>query len=112
MKPPIIAVGGVIAALSLAAPATSARADSIRNKQWHLDFLNVAQAHRLATGKGVTVAVIDSGVSNHPDLSGSVINGVDFVKKGQNGRTDNTGHGTGMAGLIAGHGKSGNGVLG
>ena len=102
----------VMTAGAVAAPTTVAHADSIRNRQWHLKFLNIAEAHRLATGKGVTVAVIDSGVSRHPDLSGSIIAGTDFIKKGRNGQTDNTGHGTGMAGLIAAHGRSGSGALG
>ena len=97
---------------SVALCGSPAHADEIRNKQWHLSFLKVAEAQRLSTGKGVTVAVIDTGVSNHPDLAGSVSKGTDFVDPGGSGRTDIVGHGTGMAGLIAAHGKNGNGALG
>jgi type VII secretion-associated serine protease mycosin len=86
--------------------------DRFRDLQWHLDYLNVAQAHRISTGKGVIVAVVDSGVSKHPDLAGSILKGKDYVKPGGDGTTDIDGHGTDMAGLIAAHGKNGNGALG
>ncbi|BCJ54030.1 type VII secretion-associated serine protease [Actinoplanes sp. NBRC 14428] len=105
-------IGTLLTICAGMSPITPAYADSIRKEQWHLESLNVVEAHRISTGKGVTVAVIDSGVSKHPDLSGRVIRGTDFVQKGQNGQTDNTGHGTGMAGLIAAHGRSDRGALG
>ncbi|WP_199510570.1 type VII secretion-associated serine protease mycosin [Nucisporomicrobium flavum] len=107
-----VAAGVVVASVGIVAPATSAHADFIRDRQWHLKSLDIAAAHRISTGKGVRVAVIDSGVGRHPDLSGSVLAGFDFVEKGGSGRTDKTGHGTGMAGLIAAHGRSGAGALG
>lgn len=89
-----------------------AHADEWRDRQWHLDYLKIQQAHRLSTGSGVTVAVIDSGVADHRDLAGSVLSGTDFVKSGGDGQTDLTGHGTSMAGLIAAHGAGGRGALG
>jgi type VII secretion-associated serine protease mycosin len=92
-----------------------AAADSIRDRQWHLTYLNVAAAHALSQGEGVTVAVVDSGVNgNHPDLVGNVLPGVNVTGVGEsNGMEDIQGHGTGMAGLIAaqGHGN-GDGALG
>lgn len=56
----------------------------------------------LATGAGVRVAVIDSGVdADHPQLRGQVDKGRDFLHGGPDGRQDCVGHGTGVASLIA-----------
>jgi type VII secretion-associated serine protease mycosin len=102
-------------ALALAsAPAfgSPAFADEIRDLQWHLKFLKVTEAQRISTGKGITVAVLDTGVSKHRDLAGSVLAGTDFVGNGGSGQVDNDGHGTAMATLISAHGKRGNGLLG
>jgi type VII secretion-associated serine protease mycosin len=87
-------------------PSTPAYADNVRDAQWHLGFLNIAEAQRLGNdGAGVTVAVIDSGVdAAHPDLAGNITAGTDFTKPGGDGRLDIDGHGTAMAGLIAAHG--------
>lgn len=63
------------------------------------------------SGKGVTVAVIDTGVSPHTDLvkpRNRIIGFKDFV----NGKTapyDDNGHGTHIAGVIASSGFSSNG---
>ena len=94
-------------------PAPFAQADDdVRSRQWHLDFLNVAEAHTISQGEGVTVALIDTGVAPHPDLDGNVLPGVDFVAGQGDGRRDSAGHGTRMAGIIAAHGRGGHGVLG
>ncbi|GAA2714095.1 type VII secretion-associated serine protease mycosin [Micromonospora olivasterospora] len=56
----------------------------------------------LATGAGVTVAVIDSGVDReHPQLAGRVLDGTDFLDAGGDGSRDCAGHGTGVASIIA-----------
>ncbi|GIF14944.1 type VII secretion-associated serine protease mycosin [Actinoplanes teichomyceticus] len=94
-----------------AVPAGPVRAASIQDRQWHLDYLRVAQAHRLSTGKGVVVAVVDTGVeARHPDLAGRVLDGTDVLTHGD-GRTDRNGHGTGVSGIIAASGGR-NGALG
>lgn len=98
------------AALALATAAAvtmgpAAKADEVRDKQWHLRFLHAKQAARLSQGAGVTVAVVDSGVdARHPDLTGQVLPGTDFMGDSGDGRVDTDGHGTCMASLIAGHG--------
>lgn len=68
-------------------------------------------------GTGVTIAVIDTGIdSSHPDLEGTVIDGVDFssvgVPKGTSGVGSSAFHGTMVASLIAGQGSALSGVIG
>jgi type VII secretion-associated serine protease mycosin len=94
--------------------AFGAEVDGVRSTQWHLDFLSIAQAHQLTTGTGITIGLIDTGVdSTHPDLEGSILRGIVLDPSGQgDGTTDRSGHGTAMAGLIAGHGRGSSGVLG
>lgn len=89
-------------------PAGPAHADRIRDDQWHLRYLQVAEAHRISQGEGVTVAVIDTGVDPHPDLRNNLLPGTDVIPGGKgDGRQDLDSHGTGMAGLIAAHGLGG-----
>lgn len=88
-----------------------AHAESIRAQQWHLDTLHAEEIWQISKGEGVTVAVIDSGVDDkNADLAGRVLDGknLDPVESGDE-HTDYGGHGTGMAGLIAGTGRSGGG---
>ena len=54
------------------------------------------EAWNLATGKGIKIAVIDSGISEHPDLN--VAGGTSFI---DNSYSDSTGHGTLVAGVLA-----------
>jgi serine protease len=87
--------------------------DSVREAQVHLKTLNVPGAWVYASGAGVTVAVIDSGVdATHPDLQGQVLPGLDLVDPKGNGDTDLVGHGTTVAAIIAGRGDDNAGVIG
>ena len=89
-------------------PATPASADSVRDSQtWVLDMLDVQNAWAASNqGKGVTVAVIDSGVNpDVSDLAGSVRSGPDYTGISTRPSDPDWGvHGTWMASLIAGHG--------
>ena len=70
--------------------------------QYELAKLNLPQAHAIATGNGVLIAVVDSGVDvAHPDLAGSVAGTFDAITAA--GELNK--HGTSIAGLIAAHGR-------
>jgi membrane-anchored mycosin MYCP len=67
------------------------------------DMLDIDQAQQFSTGKGVTVAVIDTGVNKHPYLAdgGRLENGGDYIQNDGNALFDCDGHGTIVAGIIA-----------
>lgn len=116
-KRPAAALGGLLAAALVLVPATTAHADTIRDRQWALDALHADQVWPTTRGAGITVAVLDTGVeADHPDLDGNVLEGKDLVGFGaREGDEAWARHGTAMAGIIAGHGHgpgNGDGVLG
>ncbi|MFF1683586.1 MULTISPECIES: type VII secretion-associated serine protease mycosin [unclassified Streptomyces] len=101
----------VFGLLLVGAASAPAQAESIRSEQWYLDDMHAEEMWKVSTGKGVTVAVVDTGVDpTNPDLVGRILPGKDFAP-GSPGdeQTDYDGHGTGMAGLIAGTGAYGGG---
>jgi subtilisin len=71
---------------------------------WCLRLIGLSPGYHVATGKGVKVAVLDTGIDlAHPDFAGRVAEGRNarsFVSK--QGVQDGNGHGTHCAGLVAG----------
>ena len=62
------------------------------------------------SGSGVTVAVLDSGVAADPDLANRILASVNFADARSS--DDPGGHGTHVAGIIAGDGSASNGEFG
>lgn len=73
---------------------------SFADPPWPSEYLRIGDAQKFATGAGVTVAVIDTGVNG----SGRVpaLPGGDFVDAAGDGMSDCDGHGTLTASIIAG----------
>lgn len=75
--------------------------DPMYSKQWHLHNIGVVGAWKETKGSGVTVAVIDTGVTQVRDLEETkFVKGYDFVNDTESAKDDN-GHGTHVAGTIA-----------
>lgn len=71
-------------------------------EQYELGKMRLAEAHRLARGGKVVVAVIDSGIDvAHPDLAGDIAASFDAIGTGVAVHK----HGTAIAGGIAAHGR-------
>ncbi|MFT2020297.1 S8 family serine peptidase [Streptomyces sp. 796.1] len=82
-------------------------ADDFQQRQWHLDAMSARELWTVATGKGVTVAVVDSGVDPVTELRGRVVGSKNFAGEPPPDGGDGNGHGTLMASLISGTGASG-----
>lgn len=94
--------------MGIAGLAPVAVAADVRSRQWYLDAMDAEKIWTSTTGKGVKVAVIDTGVNpDTPSLKGQVLKGMDSAEAKGDETDDYTGHGTTMAELIAGTGAGG-----
>ncbi|MFG2697216.1 type VII secretion-associated serine protease mycosin [Kitasatospora sp. NPDC048407] len=120
--PPRRPLRRLIAALAAAivgwSPAVAQAIETVRSAEWPLDadHFDAEKVWTVTKGEGVTVAVVDSGVSaTHPDLVGQVVPGASFLGDGSDGRSDSSAesHGTAVAGIIAASGgRDGTGMTG
>jgi serine protease len=123
--------------------ATLTPNDTYYNLQWHYyeatGSINVPTAWDISTGRGITVAVIDTGYRPHVDLAASIVGGYDFisdtfVSRDGNGRdsdardpgdwnaagecgagspaSNSSWHGTHVSGTVAARTNNGGGVAG
>jgi Subtilase family len=87
-------------AKSAAAPA--APEEKGPHWQYALSKLKLAEAHALAKGDQVLIAVIDSGIdAGHPELEGMVVDSFDALEADEPPHS----HGTGIAGAIVAHAR-------
>jgi thermitase len=92
--------------------STATTNDPILPQEWQISKIGASTAWNTATGAGIVVAVLDSGVqSNHPDLQANLVPGWN-VYNNNNLTTDVNGHGTAVAGTIAAIGNNGIGDAG
>lgn len=86
--------------------------DPLLERQWNMRVVGAETGWRVGAGRGVTVAVIDTGVTRVADLNQTtLLEGATFVSGTQTSADDN-GHGTHVAGTIAQSTNNGIGVAG
>jgi len=93
--------GSMEAECQAADPGNGFPNDACYKYQWHMRQLGMPDAWKRGTGKGVVVAVIDTGVSKVADLGETkFVDGFNFIGNNANAADDH-GHGTHVAGTIA-----------
>lgn len=68
-------------------------------EDWGLIYAGIPEAHKHSKGKGVTVAILDTGASSHIDLNTNIKQS--FNSSDMQDYIDRQGHGTHVAGIIA-----------
>ncbi|AEW96863.1 MULTISPECIES: type VII secretion-associated serine protease mycosin [Streptomycetaceae] len=127
-RAPLAVLAALLTAAPVAVPGTAATALTgggactypaplIPGTPWSLQRVLLDQLWQHTRGKGVRVAVIDTGVDDHnPQLAGAVDarDGIDLVggAAGGGATTDPVGHGTEVAGIIAARPAAGTGFVG
>lgn len=82
-------------------PSLTGPNDQYYSKQWNLHKIGIEGAWSQTKGSGITVAVIDTGITKVRDLyETKFVKGYDFVNDREEAKDDN-GHGTHVAGTIA-----------
>lgn len=98
------------------------------SNQWNLRTIGASGAWQHATGAGQTIGVVDTGITDHPDLNAKVTGGYDFVSpdydrdgtSGRDGDPSDPGvlnasenwHGTHVAGIAGASTNNGIGISG
>ena len=82
-------------------------------KQQHLDLTRAKEAWTTVHDQlNLTIALVDTGVDmDHPDLKDNLVEGTNLVNPGKPPEDDN-GHGTAVAGVLAGEGNNKEGIAG
>ncbi|GAB3447900.1 type VII secretion-associated serine protease mycosin [Phycicoccus ginsengisoli] len=110
----VLGLGGAVATATPAAAAQCepGKVQYVPEEPPALQRLNARFAWTLATGRGVVVAVVDSGVdARNAHFKGALVAGRSFVPKLPADR-DDLGHGTAVAGEIVARGVKGSGLVG
>jgi subtilisin family serine protease len=106
-----VLVALVIAAVALPAGASN---DPFYSQQWALAQIHASSAWSRSTGRGITIAIVDSGIDlTHEDLASKIVAHETCLNGScSDGGADDVGHGTHVAGIAAAVTGNGRGVAG
>lgn len=79
-------------------PVPDPNAPSTQVNDWGINKVSVPAAHKITKGKGIKTCVLDTGVSQHPDLK--IAGGINFTGGSSSDYTDRQGHGSHTFGTI------------
>lgn len=99
-----ICFASLVSCLALSSQVEAAANDPLLAQQWGIFATGIDRVWAVTTGKGVTVAVVDSGSGPHPDLAENLLPGRSFMNSTETpdgNDVDNSGHGSHVAGIIA-----------
>jgi serine protease len=78
---------------SVSSTQVNESADPMKNQQWYLDGsygVNASKAWKVTQGApSIVVAVLDTGITEHPDLNDNVVTGYDMINDTSNARDGN-----------------------
>ncbi len=109
---------GLWAQRSIAAAQRRIFDDPLRPRQYALDVMRAEEAWTRATGRGVIIGVVDTGMDGtHPDLRGKQVEGLSCFDEvpllpDTDGSQDEDAHATHVAGIAAATGGNGTGIVG
>jgi len=105
----VVAAGALLVALPGIARASD---DPDYQLQYGPQQIHAPEAWSVARGKGVTIAIVDTGVQlDHPDLKDKLVPGYDFLEDDDQ-PDDSNGHGTHVAGIAGASTDNGIGIAG
>ena len=91
-------------------PAAGVVNDPSFASEWHLTMIGAPTAWSFATGNGIKIAILDTGVDGtHPDLAAQMVPGWNFYDNNSD-TSDVNGHGTAVAGAAAASSTTASGV--
>lgn len=95
----------------LQAPPGAYNDPYVKLQRW-VEEQSLAAVHRTATGRGVRVGVVDTGLDlDHPDLRGRIAGAGNFVERGETSFTSDV-HGTAVAGILVAAANNQVGIVG
>ncbi|AZI41947.1 serine protease [Deinococcus psychrotolerans] len=110
---PLVPFSAALTPTATPLPLAKLPTDPLYPQQWNLNAINMAAGWAVTGGQAITVAVLDTGYINDPELAGRLVNGYDFVSDaGRSGDGDGRDydasgvgqfnyHGEGVANIIA-----------